>query len=822
MQAGCTGTTTNDSTPRSATSPVEYELYCDLSALHDFLHAVLPSARAANPQIVGKTRQFSSRMLGLVVSWGRADRNERVETTGPREYPLERRVARQPSSSSGDQRVHPFDVKPIRDDWGMTERDVPSRHQWLPSALPVLFGEEPELSDAWPDLRGVVATFAAQAAVIRDQALHDAVGLNGIDSELLSAYSGSWAAWQGETDDLDAPMRVVLMGRTMAGKSSLFSALSGAHFDRIGDGRQRFSRDVLAATPVACDRIEVVDTPGVGAWDGAEDVDMALHAALEADLILWVASSDSIQEDTASALRLLGVIGKPIIVALNCRQSLEGVGRRKLLRFPDSVFGNREGLVEEIRRHMSAAAVEPLDVVYVHALAATEALANGGEVDAELHEASRIDCLIETLNREHATHSESRRAVRMVFGQRRQADGLMDSLARGSTMLRAQAEHDRKQNEDVHARVARVTRSVAETMVSDIAIAVDRRRDWHLSATDFGKSLQPAWEKELDALQAELRKTLEDSFSRLKNAVDSTIADADAEWASVSPDRFALRDLTGFDSVLGNRLARAGIGVGGALAGFALGVWIGVVVLGLAGGPLFIVTSIVGGVVGMSLKPLKGLADRWFLGKDGALRKRRHEVAKQVGPLLDKLIGEYERAVNEQLDVLRDSLAKDRARREERSAGLDRLADRWEQQTKALGGLIRELDKVTTAALLRISGRERLARSLKRATRVPGVCILAEFEDAAFWEAWLYPPDIGERLAGGKVSAGGGESAGALFYALGLIDAPWRLLRADSASATICVYADLPSEIAETWSDALTSHIGRQIRIESSKRTSGL
>ncbi|MGM0931152.1 MAG: GTPase [Actinomycetota bacterium] len=708
----------------------------------------------------------------------------------------------------------------------MTQRDVPSRHKWLPSALPVLFGEEPVLSDPWPEIRDVVAAFDAQAGAIRDQAQHDEAEVDGLDSELPSAESGSWKAWQEATGDFNAPMRVVLMGRTMAGKSSLLSALSGSHFERIGDGRQRYSRDVFAATPTASGRIEVVDTPGVGARDGAEDFELAFSAARDADLILWVASSDSIQEETARALRLIGAMGKPIIVVLNCRQSLEGVGRLNLLRYPERVFGHREGLVDEIRRHVLAAAVEPLDVVYVHALAAAKAMTHGGESDAELRAASRIDDLTDVLHREYATHSESRRALKVVDGQRRQADHLMLSLGQESMTRSSQADHNRKLNEDIHTRLTRVVRFAGESMISDIAIAVGRRRDWHLSLTDFGKSLQQAWEKEIDALRAELDKALDTRFSQLRADVESTVAAADAEWASISPGQFALRDLTGFHSVLGNRLARAGIAAisaGGALAGAKLGAAIGST-LGLATGPGAIVTTIVGGIVGaglgVALKPLKGLVGSWILGKDGVLRKRHDEVAKQVGPLLDQLKGEYERAVDERLDVLRTGLTNARGQSEDRSVALDRLADRWLQHSEALGALIRELDKGTTTALLRIAGRERLARSLKRATRVPGVCILAEFEDTAFSEAWLYPPDIGEKLSGGRVRGTGGEVAGALSYALGLIDAPARLLRADSASATICVDVDLPAGIAETWSDALTSHIGRHIRIKSSGRAS--
>lgn len=709
---------------------------------------------------------------------------------------------------------------------GMTERDVPSRHQWLPSALPAFFGEEPVLSDPWPGIREVVATFAAQALAIREQALHDAASLDGIESELLSFDSGSWAAWQEATYDFKAPMRVVLMGRTMAGKSSLLSALSGSNFDRIGDGRQRFSRDVFAATPTASGRIEVVDTPGVGASDGAEDFELAFGAARHADLILWVASSDSIQEETARALRELGLIGKPIIIALNCRQSLEGVGRLNLLRFPERVFGDREGLVDEIRRHMAAAAVEPLEVVYVHALAATEALAHGGEIDAELHEASRLDELTDALNREHAAHSESRRVLRVVDGQRHQVDSLVLSLARGSTTLRGQANHNRKLNEDIHARLTRLVRSTGEGIFSEIAIAVGRRRDWHLTVTEFGKSLQSTWDEAISDLQVELNSALDTRFSQLKADVDSTITAADAEWACVSSDNFALRDLTGFDSVFGNRMARAGIAAvsaGGAIVGFKLGAVIGGA-LGLTTGPGAILTTIVGGIVGAgvgaAVKPIKRLIDSRILGKDGVLRKRRKDVAKQIGPILDDLRDEYERAVEVQLGKVRDLLEVEHARSEDRSAALDRLADRWTHHREALGAQIRELDTETTSSLLRIAGRERLARSLKRATRVPGVCILSEFEDNAFWESWLFPPDLGERLAGGRARSAGDEATGALSYTLSLIDAPARLSRADLASATVCVADDIPEGIAETWSDALTSHIGKRIRIDSTRRTS--
>ena len=187
--------------------------------------------------------------------------------------------------------------------------------------------------------------------------------------------------------------------------------------------------------------------------------------------------------------------------------------------------------------------------------------------------------------------------------------------------------------------------------------------------------------------------------------------------------------------------------------------------------------------------------------------------------MLDELTQEYQKAITAQLDEIRYGLARERTRSDEHSASLDNLSSQWTHHIENLHALVRELDRETASALLRINRRERLARSVKRATRVPGVCILVEFEDAAFWESWFFPPDLGETLAGGKAPNPGGEAASALSYALGLVDATVRLVRANAASALLSIDADIPSAITETWSGALAAHIGRPIQIETTRRT---
>ncbi|MDM7853668.1 GTPase domain-containing protein [Cellulomonas alba] len=702
----------------------------------------------------------------------------------------------------------------------MSKRDVPRRHEWLPTALPVIFGEEPEWTDPWPGLLDALVKLESLTVAVSEGALHRAEALGAAGDGLLAPRDTSVSTAQGEAEDLAAPMRIVLMGRTMAGKSSLLTALTGFHHDRIGDGRQRFSRDVFGAAMSVSEHIELVDTPGVGAHGGADDTEKALAAALDADVILWVNSSDSIQQESAAALKLLGLIGKPIIVALNCRQSLEGVGRLNLLRFPDRVFGHREGLLDEIRRHMAVAGVKPLEVVHVHALAAAEALAYD-EVDTELHAASRIADLTDALLREHEAHRESRRALRLIDNQRQPAEELARSLQLASATLRARAEHNRGMYNDMHERLRRAVRSTGEAMESDVEAAVGRRRDWHLDAIDFGKSLESDWNDAVEALQDELQKTLEHRLTSLADEIRSTIEATDAEWSNVSLDQFGLRNLPGFGAVWGNRLIRAGVGAGGSLLGFAGGAWLGAQIggaLGLAAGPAAIVTAgagfVIGGIAGLAAGRIKSLVDHIFLGKDGVLQKRRDEVAKQVGPILDELTSKYRAAIGDQLNDIRDVLGRELARSHEQSAALELVASEWTKGSENLQASVRELDRQTTSALLRIDRRERLARAVKRATRVPGVCILVEFDDAGFAESWLFPPDVGETLAGGKASTSGGEAASALSYALSFVEAPMRLVRADAASALLSIAADIPSAIAETWAVGLEAHLARRVQIE--------
>lgn len=214
--------------------------------------------------------------------------------------------------------------------------------------------------------------------------------------------------------DVERPFRVVLMGRTMAGKSTLFEYLSAGDGARVGDGGQRYSRD--SCTRVAAEiGIEIVDAPGVGAMDGQDDYDAAFGQVADADLILWVATDQATQEQTGRALEQLSDLGKPILVVLNCMKDISHeIGLLDMLEDPDLVFGgDTEGNLISIRRHLERSGGRYIDAIPIHAVAAQ--MSRSGALYTEesqtLHINSRIDSLIRALRLQADRTAQQRRIV---------------------------------------------------------------------------------------------------------------------------------------------------------------------------------------------------------------------------------------------------------------------------------------------------------------------------------------------------------------------------------------------------------------------------
>lgn len=129
---------------------------------------------------------------------------------------------------------------------------------------------------------------------------------------------------------------ITLFGRTMAGKSTLMEVLTQGDGGSIGLGTQRTTRDVRS---YIWKGLEVTDVPGVAAFEGAEDEELAFKAAAQADLVIFLVTDDAPQPVEAECLARIRSLGKPVIGICNIKAAVDDEDDLLLfLRNPDRCF----------------------------------------------------------------------------------------------------------------------------------------------------------------------------------------------------------------------------------------------------------------------------------------------------------------------------------------------------------------------------------------------------------------------------------------------------------------------------------------------------
>ena len=540
-----------------------------------------------------------------------------------------------------------------------------ARHDWSPAARDQFYGSEPGGEDPLP--AHAMAIAACRVRLIDAyRASLDAVSQDETARRLLDSITAA-----AIVDPLPCarPMRVVLMGRTMAGKSTLLAALSGGSAERIGVGAQRTSRDVYAASAVDLHDVEIVDTPGVGAKDGAEDVALAMAEVPGADLVLWVASNDSFQEETAQALRAVAFRGKPVVVALNCRAALvDELDREDFLDDPDSVFDQHEGHFQTIRSHLLTAGVHPVAEVMLHAEAARQSRTHDG-IGSELRNASRLGSLLEALEQECRVRRNARRVLRETDEVRAQAQALSESLADVEQHVREIVHFQRGMREDQQRRTSRLVDSCQQRMQDDVIRIVGHRQGWHQTITDFGPQVSEQWAEEQETLIADLDQALSERLANLSRTLVEVSAAAQHEWATATRTSFKIEGLRDFRGLWRRRAVGAVVGGGGALAVALIGAKLGATAGGAFGGPIGAGIGVVVGVLGTTLvSSLRKKVQSLFTGKASILEENRELLRTEVGRVLGEVQSQSIAEVNDAVARIRENLANSSAKRVEAEA----------------------------------------------------------------------------------------------------------------------------------------------------------
>jgi hypothetical protein len=530
----------------------------------------------------------------------------------------------------------------------------------------------------------------------------------------------------------DEPLRVVLLGRTQAGKSTLFGYLTGSDVSPVGHGAQRCTRSVVAMPMAGRPDVVVVDTPGVGALDGDEDRKIALDAARQADLVVWVATSNSQPSETASALSQVARWGVPMLLVLNCREDLVGDDAiDQFVAYPESTFAELDGHRARLARFLDPHAQRPLQVLPVHAAAALLG-GRANPTNADLLRESRVDALVAAIRAEADRHRHPRRAAAIVDTARRAMLDAAERLMAHGHGLALLADTRQEEAADFDRRTARLLADVDLQVQGEIEALLRRFDDWtdrHYQRTDA--ELQEQWDADERQLREDADELLRAADARLRRRLRQLDEEVAAAWSRRLDVNLTKRNRINATGIAPRWLEAAGRTAAGA-AGTALGYAIGGA---LGNAPGAVIGSMIGGLVGERVGSLLRL-------RRGQLAHRRSTLHKSVRDALRTVRRDIDAGWDSCRESVQHALAEyayERSRALERTTALARHAGMGAETALAA---VASSDSCLLRALLRLEGRDRLADLVTTVNRHPGfACLVPLTDSAALREFLLWPPN---------------------------------------------------------------------------------
>lgn len=530
-------------------------------------------------------------------------------------------------------------------------------------------------------------------------------------------------------DDLEK-FSVTLFGRTMAGKSTLMEVLTEGDGSAIGMGAQRTTRDIRR---YEWNGLAVTDVPGIGAFEGEEDTRLAFDAAKTTDLIVFLLTDDAPQAVEADCFRQVKDLGKPVIIIMNVKVSVDSGKSMKLIeRDMNRAFDDER--IEEIRKQFckfgDAYGQDWNNVTFVaaHLKAAYEAVKSAKAGDTEQEEfwrrISRIDDLKSKICEEVQVRGKYIRVKTF-------ADIIANPMIEALSELDLQSRMNESQGKVVSDK-KRALEKRKDVFVKDgkkriesfmMRLKSELRSDIAVFAEDHynDKMADIAWGEIIESknIEGRCKELLDDMESEVDGIIEETIREMESELRYVSIDSVQRTFLTpalidakrivGWTSLL--------LGGGGTVAAAILTLS-GVE---LAAGPVGWVAAGIGLAGGIALLFLESSGDK--LAK--ARAKLEKELTESVNATCDSIWTQLEKNLNRlikgKIDLVLDELAKIENVIGSLAATQNGLADSLREELRSLNMTF------TTKIASAVFGDEQAAEymdNIGTAARIPGVCIL--------------------------------------------------------------------------------------------------
>ena len=541
------------------------------------------------------------------------------------------------------------------------------------------------------------------------------------------------------TEDLEAlkgdleKFSVTLFGRTMAGKSTLMEVLTEGDGSAIGMGAQRTTRDIRR---YEWNGLAVTDVPGIGAFEGEEDTRLAFDAAKTADLIVFLLTDDAPQAVEADCFRQVKDLGKPVIIIMNVKVSVDSGKSMKLIeRDMNRAFDDER--IEEIRKQFCKFA-EPfgqdwtnVPFVATHLKAAYEAVRCDKSADAEVREnadfwrrISRIDDLKSLICEEVQVRGKYIRVKTF-------ADIIANPMIEALSELDLQSRINESQGKivsdkkralekrkdvfvkDGKKRIESFMMRLKSELRSDIAVFAEDHYNDKLADIAWGeiiekKNIEGRCKELLDDMESEVDGIIEETIREMESELKYVSIDA-VERTFLTPALIDAKRIVGWTSLL--------LGGGGTVAAAILTLS-GVE---LAAGPVGWVAAGIGLAGGIGLLFLESRGDK--LAK--ARAKLEKELTESVNATCDSIWTQLEKNLNRlikgKIDLVLGELTKIENVIGSLAATQNGLADSLREELRSLNMTF--TSKIASA----VFGDEQAdtyISNIDTAARIPGVCIL--------------------------------------------------------------------------------------------------
>ena len=538
------------------------------------------------------------------------------------------------------------------------------------------------------------------------------------------------------TEDLNAlkedleKFSVTLFGRTMAGKSTLMEVLTEGDGSAIGMGAQRTTRDIRR---YEWNGLAVTDVPGIGAFEGEEDTRLAFDAAKTADLIVFLLTDDAPQAVEADCFRQVKDLGKPVIIIMNVKVSVDSGKSMKLIeRDMNRAFDDER--IEEIRKQFCRFA-EPfgqdwnnVPFVATHLKAAYEAVKSAKVGDTEQEEfwtrISRIDDLKSLICEEVRVRGKYIRVKTFADIIANPMIEALSELDLQSRMNESQGKvvSDKKRAlekrkavfvKDGRKRIESFMMRLKSELRSDIAVFAEEHYNDKMADIAWGeiiesKNIEGRCKELLDDMEAEVDGIIEETIREMESELRYVSIDS-VQRTFLTPALIDAKRIVGWTSLL--------LGGGGTVAAAILTLS----GLEIAAGPVGWVAAAIGLAGGIGLLFLESTGDK--LAK--ARAKLEKELTESVNATCDSIWTQLEKNLNRlikgKIDLVLDELTKI-------ENVIESLAETQNELAGSLRTELRQLNVTFTSKIASavMGGDEADAYmgNIDTIARIPGVCIL--------------------------------------------------------------------------------------------------